>query len=100
MNIHIYTAALQPATGFQDTSFDPPTQHSYSGGRLLWCECCGKRHPARDVVVQTFYDGWRFWCARDRGCKHPRLILAKRRREFRNRRQAQKRRWARAKAAA
>jgi len=92
--VHIYTAALQPATQFTDNTMDEPWHAGYSVGKLLRCECCNNRHPARDVVVQCFYDGWRFWCAPKRGCKNPRLIEAKRRREFRNRSQGQKRRWA------
>jgi hypothetical protein len=95
MNVHIYTAALQPATKFTDNNFEEPMEFTKPGGSLLWCECCGKRHPARDVVVQCFYDGWRFWCAPERGCKNPKLTEAKRRREFRNRSLGQKRRWAR-----
>ncbi len=94
MNIHIYTAALQPYTNYIDRTFDPPWECSTPGGRLVYCECCGKRRFARDVVVQCYYDGRRLWCAPGRGCKNPKLLEAARRREFRNRSKAQKRRWA------
>ena len=94
MSIHIYTASMQPYTQYTDHTFDPPWECSTPGGRLVYCECCNKRRFARDVVVQCFYDGLRLWCAPGRGCNNPKLIEAKRRREFRNRSKAQKRRWA------
>lgn len=94
MTLHVYTASTQPLTGFVDHNFDPPVHRGFPGGRLVYCECCGKRRFARDVVVQCYYDGWRLWCAPDRGCQRPALLEAARRREFRNRSRGQKRRWA------
>lgn len=94
MNLHIYAAAMQPLTSYADSSFDPPMLFTTPAGRLVYCECCGKRRFARDVVVQCFYDGHRLWCAPGRGCKNPKLIDAKHRCEFRNRSRGQKRRWA------
>lgn len=94
MNLHIYTSPLQPYTNFVDHTFDPPMRRTSPGGRLVYCDCCGKRRFARDVVVQCYYDGDRLWCAPGRGCKNPKLIEAKERREFRNRSRGQKRRWA------
>ena len=94
MSIHIYTAAMQPYTKYVDNTFDPPWECSTPGGRLVYCECCGKRRFARDVVVQCYYDGRRLWCAPERGCNNQRLLESARRREFRNRSNGQKRRWA------
>ena len=95
MSLHIYSDRMQPATGFQDHTFDPPMSFGAKAGRLIWCECCRKRHRAANVVVQCYYDGWRYWCAPGKGCKAPKVIAAKRRLEFRNRSQGQTRRWAR-----
>ena len=92
-DLHIYRCAQQPATGFTDHSFDPPHTHAYAPRRLLWAECCGKRHRAENIVVQCYYDGWRFWCSPGKGCKDPRTIHAAERRRFRNRSRGQKRRW-------
>lgn len=97
MSLHIYTASCQPATGFTDHHFDPPVQRGYSPGKLLWTDCCETRRPARNLVVQCYYDGDRIWCAPGKGCKCPDLAKKKRRREFRNRSLGQKRRWAKAK---
>ena len=68
----------------------------WPANRLLWCECCGKRHPAKNCVVQSYYDGLNVWCVDGKGCKDPRVIAAKKRREYRNRSVAQKARWAKA----
>lgn len=94
MNLHIYTAHIQPATNFLDYTFDPPMGHSYKAHRLLWAHCCGKRRRAENVVVQCYYDGWTFWCAPNHGCKNPDVIAQKFRKTFRNRSAAQKIRWA------
>lgn len=98
MNTYIYRAVGQPATDFVDHNGPEPMRFQNSPGRLLWCQCCDKRHPARDVVVHCYYDCWMFFCAPGRGCKHQRVIEAKRRREFKNRSRGNKAAWARRRA--
>jgi len=97
MGIHIYTASIQPATAFTDHNLDPPYESGFAPSKILWAECCGKRHRAINLVVQCFYDGLRVWCAPGKGCKDPSVIAAAERRRFRNRSRAQKRRWQTAK---
>lgn len=94
--VHIYTALLQPATGFVDRCGEIEFSGGWPGNRLLRCNCCHKPHPAKNVVVQCFYDGMYFWCAPDKGCKHPKIIAQKKRREFLNRSKAQKARYLKA----
>lgn len=94
--VHIFTTALQPATKFvMDLDEHGQIKAGYRGGRVLWCGCCHQPRRARNCVVQCFYDGINVWCAPDKGCKAPRLIAAKKRREFRNRSAGQRARWAR-----
>ena len=93
-SVHIYTAALQPATHWVDNCGPEPMIFEWPAGRLLWCRCCCTRHRAVNCVVQAYYDGLSIWCAHGKGCKDPRVIAAKRRREHRNRSAGQRRRWA------
>lgn len=93
--IHIYAASWQPATNWVDANIDPPGRGGFSAGTLIWCDCCGKRRRAANVVLQIYFDSTRRWCAPDKGCRDPRVIAAKRRREHRNRSAGQIRRWAR-----
>jgi len=99
MNIHVYTAPLQPATGFNDYTFEPPMEFSFKPRKLVFARCCGRRRLAQNCVVQCYYDGMDVWCARGKGCKSEKGKEAKRSREFRNRSRAQKARWAREKTA-
>ena len=94
--LHIYTEKLQPATRWTDTHGQKPVVFRWPANRLLWCNCCRKKRPAKNCVVQSFYDGLYVWCAAGKGCKDPRVVAAKRRTEFRNRSAAQKERWAKA----
>ena len=91
--VHIYTAKSQPATRFTDDNGDTPMSFWWPANRLLWCGCCRKLRPAKNVVVQCYYDGINCWCAPDKGCKHPQVVAAKRRTEFRNRSAGQKARY-------
>lgn len=91
--IHIYTVPGQPATQFTDYNLDPPLHSGFAPNKLLWADCCGKRHRASSLVVQCYYDCLRVWCAPGKGCKDPRVIAAEERRRFRNRSRGQKRRW-------
>lgn len=94
--LHIYTEAMQPATGWTDTHSGKPMQMGFEPERLIYAHCCGKQRPAKDCVVQCHYDGLNIWCAPDQGCKDPQAIAAKRAREFANRSAGQKARWAKA----
>lgn len=97
MTIHVYTAGLQPATHFTDSTFDPPVSDGYRARELIHARCCGKRRRAENLVVQCYYDGRNFWCADGKGCKDPKRLEAQRKRRFRNRSRGQKQRWANAK---
>lgn len=65
-NVHIYTAPSQPATRFN--LGDGGGWIRNNPRRLIWCKLCAKLHWAKYMVVQVFYDGWRFWCAPGHGC--------------------------------
>lgn len=93
-NVHIYTAALQPATCWTDSHSALPMTFKWPANRLLWCGCCRKLRPAKNCVVQSFYDGINVWCATDKGCKGKVEIASKKLREFRNRSAGQRKRWA------
>lgn len=86
----VYTALRQPATCWTDTHCDPPITLRWPGNRLLVCRCCGQRRPAKNCVVQSYYDAVMIWCADGKGCKHPKTIAAKARRAFQNRSAGQK----------
>ena len=85
---------MQPATRWTDTHSGEPMVFVWPGNLLLWCGCCNRRRPAKNCVVQSFYDGLNVWCAPEKGCKDPRVIAAKKRAEFRRRSEGQKRRFA------
>lgn len=56
--VHIFTAAMQPATSFVDRCGETPIKAGWRGGAVLMCQCCWQRRRARNCVVQCFYDGW------------------------------------------
>ena len=87
--IHIYTAVLQPATDYVDRCGEVEYHGGWPPGKLLFCSCCEKMRPAKNCVVQCYYDGMRIWCAAERGCKHPQAIFRKRWKEHMNRSLAQ-----------
>ena len=91
---HLCTADMQPATGWIDTHSSEPMQMGYPPEYLIYTGCCRKKRPAKDCVVQSWYDGLNVWCAPERGCQHPDVIAAKRARQFANRSAGQKARWA------
>ena len=92
--VHIYTAEMQPATGYLDQCGDIVIRGGWEPDAMILCECCGKRYQAKDCVVQCYYDGLKVWCAHEKGCKDPEVIAAKKAQEFANRSAGQKRRWA------
>lgn len=66
---HIYTARLQPATNFVDNNFDPPRRIKWSEWDLARCWNCQKLHRLKNMVVQVYYDGLRFFCRDKVKCK-------------------------------
>jgi hypothetical protein len=92
--MHIYTEKLQPATCWTDIFLNPPRQIGFDPNKMIYTKCCEKLRPAKDCVVQSYYDGLDIWCAPEKGCKDPKVIAEKKAREFNNRSTAQKKRWA------
>jgi hypothetical protein len=92
--IHIYRERAQPATRWIELAGQPDQAVIWPDNKLLWCGCCGKTRRAKNCVVQSYYDGLYVWCAPGKGCKDPKAIQAKKRREFRNRSRGQKARYA------
>lgn len=91
--LHIYTTNMQPATNWVDSHSNEPIRMGWQPEDMLGCICCGKLHPAKDCVVQGYYDGPLIFCAPGKGCKDPVVIAGKKAREFKNRSDGQKRRW-------
>jgi len=87
---HIYTAALQPATGWIDRCGETELRGGFGVGEMIWCDCCRQKRVAEDCVVQCYYDGLSVWCADGNGCKSPDEIERKRAAEFANRSVAQR----------
>ena len=93
MNLHVYSAPMQPATRWEDCHSEPPFVFVWPAHRLLWCDCCGKRRHAKNVVVQSYYDQLMKWCAPGKGCKALKVIADKATRAFKRRSDGQKRRY-------
>ncbi len=94
--LHIYTAKFQSATDYLDQCGEVEFRGGFEPEKLIYADCCGKQRPAKDCVVQCYYDGQSIWCAPEKGCKDPQVIAAKKAREFANRSAGQKARWAKA----
>ena len=63
--MHIFTAKLQSATNYKcDAGFNV----SWAKHKLLTCDNCRKKRRAKYLVVQSYYDGDRFFCMEGRGC--------------------------------
>ena len=92
--VHICRVAMQPATRMVDDSFDPPLVFECKPGALVWCRCCNQQRRAGNCVGRVYYDALEYRCADGSGCQSAHVIEAQRRRAFRNRSQAQKRRYA------
>lgn len=94
--MHIYTANMQPATGYVDQCGEIEFSGGYTPYQLIYCRCCGKKRRAKNCVVQCYYDGLRIWCAEGKGCKNLAAVAARKRKHHMNRSRAQQARWARA----
>ena len=91
--LHIYTESMQPATGWTDVHSGEPMVLGFEPEELIYTDCCRQKRPAKDCMVQSYYDGIRIWCAPKKGCKDPQFIAAKKAKEFANRSAGQKARW-------
>ena len=69
MNLHIYTAPMQPATRFKDDVGERAFWIRNPGNRLRYAYCCGKYRPAKNLLVQVYYDAIDYWCKPGKGCK-------------------------------
>lgn len=67
--VHIYTAKLQPATRFKDDTGARTFWIRNPGNRLKLTACCHERRPAKNLLVQVYYDRNYFWCKEGKGCK-------------------------------
>lgn len=90
--LHVYTETMQPATNWVDTHSGEPIHMGLEPEQLVYTDCCKRRRPAKDCVVQCYYDGLAVWCAPEKGCKDPQVIAERKAREFANRSAGQKRR--------
>lgn len=70
--MHIFRAKDQPATRFLDDALGSRHWTTHPGNRLLRADCCKKQRPAKNLVVQVYYDCLRFSCRAGKGCKHAR----------------------------
>ena len=77
-DLHIYRAPAQPATRWRDDAavrYGAPRRywrHTNPPNRLLPTFCCGKRRPAKNLIVQVYYDAIVFRCPAGKGCNVPR----------------------------
>ena len=93
--IHVYSEQEQPATGWVDTHSDQPIEMWFAPDSLIRTNCCEETRPARECVVQSYYDGASIWCAEGKGCKDPEVIAAQAAAAFERRSRAQRARRAR-----
>lgn len=62
MSLHIYAAKGQPATKWIDRNTEKPIKGGWPAHRLFYCDTCGARRQARNLVVQLYYDATYFHC--------------------------------------
>lgn len=65
--IHIHTAGMQPATNFVDRTTERTMRFRCKPNALRMCYRCCKKHRAKNMLVQVFYDSIRHWC-KDKQC--------------------------------
>ena len=66
---HIYGAVLQAATRYRDDCGKKKFIGRNPRNRLLRTRCCGKKRPAKNLMVACYYDCIMFFCAEGKGCK-------------------------------
>lgn len=65
-DMHIYRTKEQKATRYKcDAGFVV----RYSPTATLWANCCRRLRWAKNLTVQSYYDGDRFFCIKGKGCK-------------------------------
>lgn len=67
--MHLYAANPQPATRFRDSIGNRPFWRRNPPGRQIFADCCGRQRPAKNLVVQVYFDGLKYFCADGKGCK-------------------------------
>lgn len=62
--VHIYRTHAQPAIRWTLDMGEgkPPLVMTNGANRLLWCEACGRRRRARDMVAHAYYDHTSYFC--------------------------------------
>ena len=71
MKVHLYTAPAQPATVFLDRVSGQTRKFRNPQNRLLFTSCCRMRRPAKNLLVQVYYDEVRYFCRPGKGCRIP-----------------------------
>lgn len=67
VKLHIFAAPMQKATRFKLATM--PFWVRVKPNRLLPTTCCRKRRPAKNLLVQAFYDKQDFYCKPGKGCR-------------------------------
>ena len=65
-DIHIFSCSLQKAIRYKVEDIGVIRNKPQS---LIMACCCFKERWAKNLGVQTYYDGPRFWCLEGKGCK-------------------------------
>lgn len=66
-HIHIYTTPKQKATRYRDAGGFGIINNKPQSLIRAWC--CNKGRWAKNLTVQSYYDGDRYWCVEGKGCK-------------------------------
>lgn len=63
--IHVFAEREQKATSYKcNAGF----RVRFKPRKLLFCDNCGKQRWAKNLTVQSYYDGDRFFCIKGKGC--------------------------------
>ncbi len=68
-SLHIYTVPGQKATQYRVEFGDTDITITNKPHSKLVAWCCGEIRLAKNLRVQAYYDGPRFWCIKGKGCK-------------------------------
>lgn len=64
--MHIFVARNQNATRYKLEGIGWIKHKPFT---RLWTDCCRERRIAKNLSVQAYYDGPRFFCKDGKGCK-------------------------------